>query len=40
MVFDLVVVSLTLVRVIQINRMGGGRHTLTHLLVRDGKKIS
>lgn len=36
MVFDLVVVLLTLVRVIILNRGTGGSHTLTELLVRDG----
>lgn len=37
MVFDLVVVLLTLARVIILNRSTGGSHTLTQLLVRDGK---
>ncbi|KAF9652457.1 hypothetical protein BDM02DRAFT_2748113 [Thelephora ganbajun] len=35
-VFDLVVVIMTLVRTIQINRRSGKDRTLTHILIRDG----
>lgn len=37
MVFHLVVVVLTLVKTIQIKRRSGKDHTLTHLLIRDGR---
>lgn len=38
-IFDLVVVVMTLVRTIQINRRSVRDHTLTHLLIRDGENI-
>lgn len=37
--FDFIVVVMTLIRVIQINRGSGGSHTLTYLLMRDGKSV-
>ena len=37
MIFDLIVVVMTLVRTIQINRRSGKDRTLTHVLIRDGK---
>lgn len=40
MAFDLIVVVMTLVKIIPINRTSGGSHTLTRLLMRDGKRIS
>lgn len=39
MVFDLIVVVMTTVRTIQINRIGGG-HKLAHILMRDGESVS
>jgi hypothetical protein len=38
--FDLIVVVMTLVRVVPINRSAGGRHTFIALLMRDGKRVS
>ena len=40
MLFDLVVVIMTLVRTIKINKASGGDRTLIHVLIRDGKRIS
>ena len=39
MVFDLIVVVMTLVKTIQIDRMSGRDRTLTHVLIRDGKSV-
>lgn len=39
-VFDLVVISMTLARTIQINRRSGRDRTLTRILIRDGKGAS
>lgn len=39
MIFDLIVVLMTLVRTIKINR-SGKHHALTRVLMRDGKGIS
>ena len=39
LVFDLIVVMLTLAKTIKINRSSGGDRTLTHVLIRDGKTI-
>jgi len=39
MIFDLVVVVMTLVKTIQINRRSGKDRTLTHVLIRDGEDI-
>jgi hypothetical protein len=40
MIFDLVVIVMTLVRTIQINRRSGEKRTLKHVLMQDGKSIS
>lgn len=40
MIFDLIVVVMTLIRTIQINRRSGKDHILTRALMRDGKIIS
>lgn len=40
MLFDLIVVIMTLVRTIRINQTSGGDRTLIHVLIRDGKRIS
>lgn len=40
MIFDLIVVVMTFVRTIKINRRSGKKHTLTQVLMRDGKVIS
>ena len=39
MVFDLVVVVMTLARTIKINKRSGKDRTLTHVLIRDGENI-
>lgn len=39
LIFDLIVVVMTLVKTVQINRRSGKEHTLTHVLMRDGKDI-
>ena len=39
-IFDLVVVVMTLVRTIQINQRSGKNRTLTHVLIRDGENVS
>lgn len=38
MIFDLVVVVLTLARTMKIKRRSGKGHTLTHILMRDGRR--
>lgn len=40
MTFDLVVVVMTLVKTIKINRRTGGGYALTRVLMRDGKSAS
>ena len=40
MIFDLIVVAMTLVRTIKINRRSGKNRALTCVLMRDGKRIS
>ena len=40
MLFDLIVVIMTLVRTIRINQTSGGDRTLIHVLIRDGKRTS
>ena len=38
--FDFIVVIMTLVKVMQINQRSGKNHTLTHVLIRDGERVS
>ena len=40
MIFDLIVIVMTLVKTIRINRRSGGGQTLAHILMRDGKGFS
>lgn len=40
MIFDIIVVVMTFVRTIKINRKSGKKHSLTRVLMRDGKVIS
>ena len=37
MFFDLIVVTMTLVKTVQLNRRSGGGYTIVYILMRDGK---
>jgi hypothetical protein len=39
MTLDFIVVAMTLVKTIRLNRRGGGRHTIIYILMRDVRNI-